>query len=85
MWGWSEVVGCVGRGMDIPACARRHWSFDIALPQSCVEQFFAQSYGPCVHIFLRLKRRRLLEPCGAVAAKDERAASTTSPSAPEQP
>ena len=73
------------RGMDIPACACRHWFFDIALLQSWFEQFFAQSYGPCVHIFWRLKRRRLLEPCGADAAKDERAASTTSPIAPEQP
>jgi hypothetical protein len=55
--------------------------FDRALLQSCFE-YPREVSLPISPIYMK-RRRRLFEPCGADAAGDGRAASSTSPSVPE--
>ena len=75
----------MGRGMDIAVCTVSQCFFGVSFLQSCVEYPFRVCHFPYLHISLSMKRRRLVEPCGADAAGDKRGASSTSPTMPEAP
>ena len=58
----------MGRGMDIAVCTVSQCFFGVSFLQSCVEYPFRVCHFPYLHISLSMKRRRLVEPCGADAA-----------------